>query len=228
MKKVLSSIMMAALVMVFISCSQSEQPIVSNDSNGMSQEESMDYFVPNLDDLVSFSDATMDLDAELMPDGAAGPKGPMHKGDRGDMKNRHKKGFSLYKILRSMDFTEEQHKQIREFMKEFRKCMREVMAGSRDDRKEIIQQAREERRAIIERYRNSDRTPEDREAARTALRELNKKIHEQMRGLMDQDAMCRCIKQLIKNIESILTPKQLVVWERYLSTLEGPCFGDND
>ncbi len=229
MKKVLSSMMMAALVLVFMSCNQSEQPTVTNNDNRSNQQVSGDYYVPSLDDFVTFSDATMGQDAKLSPDGDASPRGPMHKGDRhGDRRDHYKKGFSLFKVLRSMDFTRDQYHEIKGFMKDFYKCMRENMAGTHEGRKEIIQAAREARRAIIERYKNSDRTPADREAARTALRELNKKIHEQMRGLIDKEAMCSCIQNLLENISGILTPDQLKAWERYISSLEGPCFGDGE
>ncbi len=240
MKKTLLSMLMLSFVMVFISCNQAEHPVMANNNsdNGIDSE----FYIQSLDEIVAFDEATIDDEPEYckdMTDGhgdgdmdGMGHMGDMGKGHRncdkkdgdGDdnrMHPRGRDGMSLGKVIRAMDLTDRQMAALRGLMGDFRDCMRRVMAATSEARYEIIQRARAERLKIIRAFRAGEIT---RERAIAQLRQLNQKMREALRNEIDWTLRCKCIRNLFADIQDILTERQLVIWQRFIDSLHGPCF----
>lgn len=129
------------------------------------------------------------------------------------------------RIFRAMEIDRAQAMLIREFMKEHHDCLRDIMLSTREDRITIIRQANEDRRDVIERLRDGEI---DRDQALEEIRVINEQVREDLRALADVDARCECLHQLLRGIASVLDEDQLEMWNRFVDSLRGPCFEDEE
>lgn len=215
MKKVLFSILIITFVMVFISCNQSEQPVNTNNQSENSSNES-DFYIQSIDELIAFDEATLDDEPKYWGD---------RRRDRSDNDRMHRRhnGMFLGKVFRAMDLSDRQMYAIRGFMSDYMDCLRRVMAGTMETRRAIMHRARQASVSIIRALRAGEIT---REMARAQLRRLNHRIHEALRNEIDWTLRCRCIRNLFANIQGVLTTRdQMAMWQRFLNSLDGPCFG---
>ncbi len=255
-----------SFVMAFVSCNQTQQPMNADNQSGgtlLNRSNVADYYIPTVDELTAFEDATLEDEPEYHYDmeGMDGMYGMDDRdgmgnregmGNRGGMGNRdgmggmrghkdcdrndndrdkdkncdrrhegNRHGMFLGKIIRELDLTDRQMEAVKGFIGDFRDCMRRVMESTKEARYEIIQRARAERLKIIRAFRAGDI---NRERAIAQLRELNQNMREALRNEIDWELRCNCITNLIDNIQEILTEEQLVIWQRFIDNLDGPCF----
>lgn len=124
----------------------------------------------------------------------------------------------LGRLLRQLELTADQRDSVEIYMQAFRLCAEEARIALRDAQKPIIDSANAQRRAIIADLKAGLIT---RQEASLALRQL----HEATKLALDSDpavvaareAIKNCHDILLANIKSLLTPAQLVIWERFMS-----------
>jgi polyhydroxyalkanoate synthesis regulator phasin len=137
---------------------------------------------------------------------------------RDDM--RKQKGLFLGDIFRKMKVTREQMKEIRVFLANFEKCKRETQSLTPEEVRALIKAANEKVRAIIEQVRSGKMT---REEAKPLIEAINNELRETLESTVDQDARCKCLKELFAQIESKLTEEQILLWNEWKAKLENPC-----
>lgn len=222
MKLVLPAFL-AVLLIGMSSCKDDMGPVDTDWKPAMGEYSSSDFILDgDINSAFEMQDGTLDQEFAL----GFKPGDDRRPDDRrrdGRMKNDRASSQRVFlgRILRYLELTEDQRASLNEYMLEYRDCMKEIMEASYEERMEIIAAANEERAAIIEAIRNGEYT---REEAREVLQQLNERVRTQLRELVDVNAHCRCLNQLLTSIQGILEGDQIATFERWIATLSGPCF----
>ena len=155
--------------------------------------------------------------------GRGGPRGPM-----GPRLRRIGTGNHLGRILTKLHFTEDQRAQLHELMSAHRECVKEPLNTICETSRELIKDANEQRKVILATLKEGE---VDREEAREQLRELSESTREAIRDNPENEealeALCACKLDLFENIRSILHEEQQLLWDEWVSGLEGPCIVEN-
>ncbi len=163
------------------------------------------------------TDATLDTDIAFLPILANSEtllRDPKDGNER-DLK-RPRTPFDL--IFRQMQLDSAQRVAMKAYFDAHRDCVQGWLQMLRESQMEIISAAREEVKAIRDAYKAGEMTKEE---AVAAIKEINAATREALRnnptnelvraGLLD------CNDELIANIKSELTEKQLVMFEAWLA-----------
>ena len=146
---------------------------------------------------------------------------PEFNGRLDNNQNQPREIHHLLRIFKAMEINREQMAKIQEFAAQYRRCMHEVMLPLMEQRRAIIQRANLARQEIVSKVRAGELS---REEAAIMLERLHIRTQEALKALINWDARCACLHQYYRAIASVLDEKQLVMWQRFISTLEGPCF----
>lgn len=126
---------------------------------------------------------------------------------------------SIFRILHELRLTERQHNAIHGFLLEHRDCEMSIMRRLHEAQSDIIERAEQRRREIIRLYNAGEI---DRREAHRMLRVLHQHVRE---ALHNSDArraahaaLKDCMCELFSQIESVLTDRQLEMWNRYLES----------
>lgn len=124
--------------------------------------------------------------------------------------------IKLGQLLRMLELDSAQIEKVKAFMKEFEECAKEYRIKLRDAQRQILEAANLQRRQILEDLRAGKIT---REEAWQMLKQLREETRLQMETNEDivaaREALKNCHDALLENIKSILTTKQLDIWNKY-------------
>jgi Spy/CpxP family protein refolding chaperone len=119
-----------------------------------------------------------------------------------------------------LKLTPDQLTQVKAFMRAHIECEFGWLKQLRESQRAIVKDANEKRRDVIQNLKDSIITPEE---ARAQIKEINiatrealknNPLNEEVRkGLKD------CMDKFFADISSILTPEQLVKWNRFIANL---------
>jgi len=121
-------------------------------------------------------------------------------------------------LLRALELTEEQRADVAEYLAALRPCVMEARIAMREAQMAIIQEANAQRREVIADLQNGLIT---REEAAIAIRQINMDVRDAMQN--DEDiiaarlALKKCHDDLLSSIYDILTPEQILIWNRFFS-----------
>ena len=136
-------------------------------------------------------------------------------------------GSHLGPILTELDITREQLREILRFVVAHWMRVERALRGLREVNEAIIAEANRIRERIVQAVHNGDVT---REEAELRLRELNMRTREAIRNNPANEVFERVICEskinLLRAVRSVLEPRQQHVWDRWVASLEGPCFRD--
>jgi Spy/CpxP family protein refolding chaperone len=138
---------------------------------------------------------------------------------RGDKSNRPAR---LESVLPCLKLTAEQIAKLREFMTANRDCEKAARDQFRATIEPIRQQQKTAIDAIKEQVKAGTLTKAD---ARTQIEALNSSLKPAVQAAEAamKAALEACRASLMANIESILTPEQLVIWMQWKTTGKAPC-----
>lgn len=126
----------------------------------------------------------------------------------------------MARILRALQLTDEQKEQVKGFMFDFRLCHKDAMLALRESEKEILAPFNLRREAVLTAYKNGEITREEAAAQlKVIAQEAREALQNNPARLTACEAMKECRRQLLANIEGILTPDQLVKWIDWVSKL---------
>ncbi|MCX8055274.1 MAG: hypothetical protein N3A67_06375 [Ignavibacteria bacterium] len=209
--------------MLGIAACQKDNPVEPVD-NGM--DYSMVLLSPNaIVGEVSEASLTTDFtlqnvyDKMLMP-----PSDDKGKGPNGEMPPKPEPNNGQFRIgvlLRMLELDSAQREQVKIFAQELEDCIKEYRQMLREAQRAIIENANAQRRQIMEQLKAGEITREQamqalkqlREETRTAM-ETNEDIAIARQGLKD------CHDAFLENVKSILTTKQLEIWNKYFGIKE--------
>ena len=136
-------------------------------------------------------------------------------------------GSHLGPILRELDITREQLREILRFVVAHWTRVERALAGLREVNEAIIADANRTRERILQAVHNGDMT---REEAERRLRELNARtreaIHNNPANEVFKRVICASKINLLRSVRSVLEPRQQQMWDRWVASLEGPCLRD--
>ena len=215
-----STMIFAALMLVFVVTSCDKAVDSTDYSEFYSSVFSVNEPSTNIADIYVEGNETADFGEMPMPVGPDDNTGDKKPSDKKDLRPIQDIRNPFARIFAILELTPEQKAQIREFMIAHRRCEREAIMALREAQKPILEAANQERRAIMEQVKNGDLT---REEAGALLRALNERVREAMQNSSEviaaHQALRNCWDELLRNIASILTPEQLVKWERFLANV---------
>ena len=232
MKKTFLSLAIVAvgLLIGLSACNKGDNPWGPGDDHDMMVSQTLpDEYMPYFDAEEFTVEGDLNAnDIEVYPEfngrdrHGHGDKDRGHDRDkwRNKMKKRHGHGFELRLLLRKLHLDKEQRAEFRKILISYRECVKEVMESSAAERQEIIKRAREARMEIIKKYRAGEIS---REEAIKALRVLYTKVKKAMDDLIDKDALCDCYIRMLRQLYSILTPRQQQIFKVWLSHSLNPC-----
>ena len=138
----------------------------------------------------------------------------------------HHHGSHIGNILRELMITPTQMWQIFEFVVEHRKILHEAFRGIWTVNQPIIEAANEARMTILRALENGEITEEE---ARQQLMDLGQRMRSAIRSNLDNEpflrAICESTRELFRKIRSVLLPEQQDLWDRWVESLSGRCFG---
>lgn len=131
-----------------------------------------------------------------------------------------RKFLPLARVLKSLNLDDIQKAQMKDFLFDFRLCVKESVMKLRESERELLIPFNQQRKLIYEDYKSGKIT---REEATTQLKQLAVEVREVLKenGLRVQacEEMKECMKQLFRQIETILDEKQLKTWNEWLAKL---------
>ena len=137
----------------------------------------------------------------------------------------NRRGSHLRQILWLLELSDDQKELVREYVGASHDCVHSAFTEFRAAVQPILQDANEQRLALIEQYRNGEITNEE---LYFALQELRNTTHETIENdpavVAAKQLICDCKINLIDNVGSILSDDQLIIWNDWVSNIEGPCF----
>lgn len=129
--------------------------------------------------------------------------------------------LKLGMLLRMLELDSAQRLLVKGFFEEFEDCVKEYRIALREAQRAIIENANAQRRAIMESLKAGEIT---REQAWQALKELREQTRQEMETNEDivaaREGIKDCHDALLENIKSILTPKQLAIWNKFFGIKE--------
>ncbi len=140
--------------------------------------------------------------------------------------NGYYKNYKNYRpgfcaIFKELNLTDEQAKTISSFAKDHKSCRREAIDVLREAQRAILQNANLERKKIIDDMKNGVITATE---ARELLLKLAEQVRQDMKNSPEVQAALEAVKNchdvFIDKIASILTDEQLVIWNKFLETIE--------
>lgn len=152
------------------------------------------------------------------------PFGGNGKGPNGEMPPKpepKKPQFKIGMLLRMLELDSAQREEVKVFAQELEDCIKEYRQMLREAQRAIIENANAQRREIMEQLKSGEIT---REQAMQALKQLR----EETRLAMETDediqtaleGLKNCHDAFLENVKSILTTKQLEIWNRYFGIKE--------
>ncbi len=139
--------------------------------------------------------------------------------------NEGRHGRHLFRILHQLNLSDDQKTAVRGYMNEFKTCMQAPVEAFRTAVQPYIQAANEQRRIILQRLQNGEITRDEaKQLLQTLAQETRTAINADPTVIAAREDMCECKIGLLDDIASILTAEQLVKWNQWLATLNGPCF----
>ncbi len=219
-------LLFAALLMIGITACEKSSDVVDSSNTQELQMPVENYESSDLNvysDIVegSFQEGTMEQEMNYL----------MHPRDNVRKRDHHRKGHRLHfrRIFQKMQIDRDQMMKIHRYFLEYRKCLWEVHISTMEQRREILRKGNAARKVIIESYRNGEI---ERREAMAKLRNLNHRIKNALRELVDKEAICKCFHQLLRNIYSVLDEDQQQMFLRWLKSQKHPCLpwnpGNND
>lgn len=138
-----------------------------------------------------------------------------------------KNGRHLFHILKKLNLSDEQIVQVKNFFGAHKECVSEPHRAFKAAATPYIKAANEKRREILAKVKSGEIT---RERAKELLSQLNMRTKELIQSDPDVQAaqrkICSCKLTLLSSISSILTERQLTIWNEWVDGLRGPCFRD--
>ena len=199
----------------------------SNDGTGTSRSGGLEALQTDAvaiadaeDAFANLRDATLDspMTMDRVPSGSAFRRHDHHP---------QPPGSHLGPILRELDITREQLREILRFVVAHWMRVERALRGLREVNEAIIAEANRIRERIVQAVHNGDVT---REEAEQQLRELNMRTREAIRNNPANEVFERVICEskinLLRAVRSVLEPRQQHAWDRWTASLEGPCFRD--
>jgi Spy/CpxP family protein refolding chaperone len=224
-KKVQGSLvaLVAIVVTVFASSCTDPSGVVQPSMADQSSEKVLASNYDYMSDLMS--DNTSDMFAKGDRRGPGGKRDSVNDrgGDkdsvRGDKSNRPAR---LESVLPCLKLTAEQLAKLREFMNANIDCEKAAKDQFRATIEPIRQQQKTAIDAIKEQVKAGTLTKAD---ARTQIEALNASLKPAVQAAEAamKTALEACRASLMANIESILTPEQLVIWMQWKTTGKAPC-----
>jgi hypothetical protein len=140
---------------------------------------------------------------------------------------RDRPGAHLGWILRELEVTREQVRQMLGFVKAYWQAILPQLEGLREANREIIDAANRIRMEIRRAVEQGEIT---REEAEQRLKQLNMRTREAIRNNPANEpylrAICEAKRALFRSVRSVLDDRQQAKWDRWVAGLEGPCFGN--
>lgn len=202
--------MIALMAMLSLSSCQKDGPVGSSDNSS-----TYDYMLAGPETVVgdvSEASLTEGFKLNVECDGMLfnGPKGkPMPP-------NPKQPPLKLGMLLRVLELSDDQKADVQEMLELFRECVETNRIALREAQLPIIEAANLERKAILDDLKDSVIT---RAEAQLAL----KALHQETRLAMETDedvaaareALKECHDTLLESLKAILTPAQLVKWNKF-------------
>ncbi len=222
--------LLVVMLLVFSSCQKNQPTSPSTD-----QYSAQDFSLPPVSNTPSdMSDATDIADIQMqVPNGYSNEDCQVMgwSGNQGMGMNTEMRGGGLQRwlylgrILRQLKLDSTQVQQIKGFIKDYISCVHDAMVALRQSEKTIIQNANQNRRLILDSLKNGQITVKE---AMADLRLLNQTTRQELKDNPARITACEAIKAcretLFTNIESVLTPDQLTIWDAWKATLPDiPC-----
>ena len=133
-------------------------------------------------------------------------------------------GKHLGLFFRRLNLSDQQKSDLKALMVKFHDDMKPLVQQFRDANADIIKAANESRKAILEQVKAGTMT---REAAKTALKDLNDKTREQIKNnhatQTVKASMCALRTPLFNGIKGILIGDQVTKWNAFSLLIPNPC-----
>ncbi len=224
-KKVQCTLVALAAIVVTVFASSCTDPsgIVQP---SMADQSSEKVFASNYDYMSDLmSDNTSEMFAKGDRRGPGGKRDSLDDRDgnkdsvRGDKSNRPAR---LESVLPCLKLSAEQLAKLREFMSANRDCEK----AAKDQFRAVIEPIRQQQKAAIDAIKEQVKAGTLTKAdARTKIEALNASLKPAVKSAEAamKAALDACRASLMANIESILTPEQLVIWMQWKTTGKAPC-----
>ncbi len=146
------------------------------------------------------------------------------KGPNGEMPPKpepNKPPFKIGVLLRMLELDSAQREQVKIFVQELEDCIKEYRQMLREAQRAIIENANAQRRQIMEQLKAGEIT---REQAMQALKQLREETRMAMESNEDiataRQGLKDCHDAFLENVKSILTTKQLEIWNKFFGIKE--------
>jgi len=218
--KLFSNILMIAAVLTFIGLTacQHENPVepIERDFDYSMVLASPDLVVGSLSEASLTSDFTLvNVTDKMLYSPNDNGKGP---GDKPfpPKPDPNRPPVKLGMLLRMLELDSAQRELVKGFFEEFEDCVKEYRIALREAQRAIIENANAQRRSIMEALKAGEIT---REQAMQALRQLREQTRQEMETneviVAARQGIKDCHDALLENIKSILTQKQLDIWNKF-------------
>jgi len=214
LNKVKISILLTILVLIFVAC---EDNSVGVKENIQKQGDVIDYSVMDAEDAVEdLGEAT---ESENMKWGKNVPTNFKKKFLKKRVARMH-----LGKILKDLELSDEQNKKLKTIFENHYSLAKAVHEDFKSKVKSIIDKAKASRKVIIDKLKTGEMTKEEaKKELKILSKETKKKIQATDAFTAVKAELCILKKKLVNNIAAILTEKQLVKWNEWLSNYKGNC-----
>ena len=181
--------------------------------------DSADFAVLGAEDaFANVEDATLAAAMEMNDPVASGgfARHPRHPGHPGS---------HLRRILRRLDISLDQLRDIRDLVRAHREAVRPAFQGLREANADLLEQARVDRRAILDELDAGNITEDE---AKEQLKALSEATREAIRDNPDNqpffDEICAARVDLFASISLVLDDDQRALFDEWVSSLDGYCF----
>lgn len=138
-----------------------------------------------------------------------------------------KSGRHLLQILRKLNLSENQKTEVKDFISEHKDCVKGPLQDLRTLVGPILADANAKRKDIIAKYKDGIITREEAKAQIEALNKATRELINNDPGMaIIKSALCDCKSNLFRNIASILTDDQKIIWNDWVNKLNGICSGN--
>jgi len=125
-------------------------------------------------------------------------------------------------IPRTLTLTSDEVTIIQTFAKTYFDCIAAVMAADRPQMLQVVQTENASRKTILD---SLAKGLINRKQAMADMRFVDSTARVQLQTISQDPALCVCLKAYLDSVRATLTPDQQAIWDAYVATLKGFCFG---
>jgi hypothetical protein len=125
-------------------------------------------------------------------------------------------------IPRNLNLTTDQVTIIQPYAKTYFDCIQAVMAADRPQMLQVVQDENASRKTILD---SLAKGLINRKQAMADMVYVDGVARTKLQAISQDPALCVCLKAYLTSVRATLTPDQQVIWDAYVATLKGFCFG---